>query len=67
MTIQQTLKIIGGRIPPSTDVVDDSLLEVSSETNNLLQVKEDGTLYVRGVLKWLQSVQKKVNFSFQVL
>ena len=51
MTIQQTLKIIGGRIPPSTDVLDASLLEISSETNNLLQVKEAGTLYVRGVLK----------------
>ena len=67
MTIQQSLDIVDGSVTPSTDVLDTSLLEISSETNNLLQVKEAGTLYVRGVLKWLQSVQQKVNFSFQVL
>lgn len=51
MTIQQSLDIVDGSVTPSTDVLDASLLEISSETNNLLQVKEDGTLYVRGVLK----------------
>ena len=51
MTIQQSLDIVDGSVTPSTDVLDASLLEISSETNNLLQVKEAGTLYVRGVLK----------------
>lgn len=42
MTIQQTLKIIGGRLTPSLEALDASLIEVSADPNNSLQVKEDG-------------------------
>ena len=42
MTIQQTLKIVEGRLTPSVEVLDASLIEVSSEANNSLQVTEDG-------------------------
>ena len=42
MTIQQTLKIVDGRLTPSAEVLDASLIEVSSTENNALQVKGDG-------------------------
>lgn len=42
MAIQQTLKIVNGRLTPSVEVLDASLLEISSTANNALQIKEDG-------------------------
>lgn len=42
MTIQQTLKIVDGRLMPSSEVLDASLIEVSSTENNALQIKDDG-------------------------
>lgn len=42
MTIQQTLKVVNGRLMPSDEVLDASLIEVSVTENNALQVREDG-------------------------
>lgn len=42
MTIQQTLKIVDGRLMPSSEVLDATLIEVSGIENNALQIKEDG-------------------------
>lgn len=45
ITIQQTLKIIDGRLSPSVDPIDGDLVEVSKAPNNAIEIKEDG-LYV---------------------
>ena len=42
----QTLKVVDGRLLPSTDPYDASLIEVSKELGNAIQIKEDG-LYVK--------------------
>lgn len=48
MTIQQTLNITNGRLTPSTEVLDASLLEISADVNNTLQVKPDGLFVASG-------------------
>lgn len=48
MTIQQTLKIVDGRLMPSSEVLDASLIEVSSTENNALQIKDDGLFVLNG-------------------
>ena len=45
ITIQQTLKIVNGRVAPSVEPLDGDLVEVSKAPNNAIEVKEDG-LYV---------------------